>query len=98
MCHAELHIHTWVTHAQFEGVASRVKDEIESLFDSDKPHFAVWINLYDIDSESESGRTLRLFYHYAIPHSLDPICMARGSRLCCTRHQSQRRGAVSSGS
>src|SRR6266702_1061033 len=39
----------WVKHAQFEGVASRVKDGMETLFDSDKPHFAVWIGINDID-------------------------------------------------
>ena len=42
----------WVTHAQFEDVASRVMDGMESLFDPDKPHFAAWIDLYDIDAES----------------------------------------------
>lgn len=39
----------WVTHAQFENVASRVKDGMESLFDPDKPHFTAWVNIYNID-------------------------------------------------
>ena len=42
----------WVEHAQFEDVASRVKVGMETLFDSDKPHFAVWIGIYDIDRSS----------------------------------------------
>ena len=42
----------WVTHAQFEDVASRVMDGIQSLFDSETPHFAAWIGLFDIDVES----------------------------------------------
>jgi ankyrin repeat protein len=42
----------WVTHAQFEDVASRVIDGMKSLFDSDKLHFTAWIDRYDIDSES----------------------------------------------
>jgi len=42
----------WVTHAQFEGVASRVKDGMESLFDCDKPHFAAWVGIYNIDEQS----------------------------------------------
>ena len=42
----------WVTHAQFEDVASRVVDGINLLFDPDKPHFAAWIGLFDIDVES----------------------------------------------
>ena len=46
----------WVTHAQFEDVASRVMDGMVSLFDPDKAHFAAWIDLYNIDTES--GREL----------------------------------------
>ncbi|KAH9003237.1 hypothetical protein EDB83DRAFT_2324394 [Lactarius deliciosus] len=41
----------WVEHAQFEDVASRVKDGIETLFDPDKPHFATWIGMYDMDNK-----------------------------------------------
>jgi ankyrin repeat protein len=39
----------WVQHAQFEDVASRVKDGMEILFKSDKPHFKAWVRIYDID-------------------------------------------------
>ena len=39
----------WVEHAQFEDVAPCVKDGMELLFDPDKPHFAAWIGLFDID-------------------------------------------------
>jgi ankyrin repeat protein len=46
---AEYAAQYWVEHAQFEDVASRVKDGMETLFDSDKPHFATWIGVYDID-------------------------------------------------
>jgi ankyrin repeat protein len=37
----------WVEHAQFEDVASRVKDGMETLFDPDKPHFAAWFGIYN---------------------------------------------------
>ena len=51
--YAALH---WIIHAQFEDVASSVKDGVEegmrSLFDPNRPHFATWIGLYDIDAES----------------------------------------------
>jgi hypothetical protein len=30
----------WVDHAQFENVSSRVRDGMDDLFDSSKPHFA----------------------------------------------------------
>src|SRR6266404_7970470 len=45
----------WVTHAQFQDVASHVLNGMKSLFDLDKPHFKAWISLYDVDAHS-SGR------------------------------------------
>ena len=38
----------WAQHAQFEDVASRIKG-MEYLFDPDKPYFAAWCKLHDID-------------------------------------------------
>ena len=38
----------WVRHAQFEDVASRIRG-MEDLFDLDKPHFAAWRRLHEID-------------------------------------------------
>jgi hypothetical protein len=40
----------WVAHAQFEGVSSYLRTSMESLFDLDKPYFAAWLKLYDIDT------------------------------------------------
>lgn len=39
----------WVGHAQFDGVSSRVRDPMESLFDLRKPHFAIWLSMWDVD-------------------------------------------------
>jgi len=39
----------WVDHARFEGVSSQIRDGLDILFDENKPHFAGWIWLYDID-------------------------------------------------
>ena len=39
----------WIEHAQFENVASRVKDGMEILFDPDKFHFEAWVEIYDLD-------------------------------------------------
>jgi ankyrin repeat protein len=56
----------WVTHAQFEDVASQVKDGMESLFDCDKPYFMAWVGIYNIDKEpyrkSPSGIPTPLYY------------------------------------
>ena len=39
----------WVDHAQFEKVSTRVRDGMDDLFDSLKPHFAAWLQVHDID-------------------------------------------------
>ena len=33
----------WVEHAQFQDVASCMKNGLETLFDHDEPHFAAWL-------------------------------------------------------
>ena len=43
----------WVTHAQFEDVASSVEGGMLCLFDPDKPHFAAWVRTYDIDGRPD---------------------------------------------
>jgi hypothetical protein len=35
----------WVAHAQFEDVASHVKDGMWSLFDPDKHHLVAWLGI-----------------------------------------------------
>jgi Ankyrin repeats (3 copies)/Ankyrin repeat len=39
----------WVDHAQFEKVASRIRDAMEYFFDADKPHWAAWCRVQMID-------------------------------------------------
>jgi hypothetical protein len=45
----------WVTHAQDEKVLSCLQKAMEYLFDLDKPYFAAWLKLHDIDTDSRSG-------------------------------------------
>jgi hypothetical protein len=59
---AEYAARHWVAHAQFEDVALSVMHGIQSLFDLDKPHFVVWIGLFDIIAES---RTSSKAWYYA---------------------------------
>jgi hypothetical protein len=60
---AEYAAEHWVSHVQFEDVASRVKHRMASLFDPNKPHFAAWfaawVGIYLID---EPYRTYRDFF------------------------------------
>ena len=39
----------WVTHAQFKNVSSYLRQPMEYLFDVDRPYFASWLELHDID-------------------------------------------------
>src|SRR6266852_2986346 len=39
----------WVTHAQFKSVSSFLRGTMEYLFDLDKPYFAAWLELYNVD-------------------------------------------------
>jgi ankyrin repeat protein len=41
----------WVDHARFENVSSHVREGMEDLFDPDKPYFAVWPQVHDVDTE-----------------------------------------------
>jgi ankyrin repeat protein len=39
----------WVDHAKFEGVSSEIQDLVNLLFDPDRPYFATWVWIYDVD-------------------------------------------------
>jgi ankyrin repeat protein len=54
----------WVTHAQFESVASFLRKGMEYLFDLDKPYFAAWVQLHDIDTLS--NRRSPCIEHFAV--------------------------------
>ena len=41
----------WVDHAQFEKVASRIRDTMEYFFDADKPHWEAWCQVQMIDKK-----------------------------------------------
>ena len=39
----------WVDHAQLHGVSFRIRGAMERLFDREKPYFATWVWIHDID-------------------------------------------------
>jgi ankyrin repeat protein len=49
---AEYAAEHWVTHAQFQSVSSLLRKPMEYLFNPDKPYFAAWLQLHDIDNYS----------------------------------------------
>jgi ankyrin repeat protein len=46
---AEYAAQYWIDHAQFEKVASRIRDAMNYFFDADKPHWAAWCRVQMID-------------------------------------------------
>ena len=52
---AEYAAEHWTTHAQFENIASQLRDEIQDLFDPDKPYFEAWVRLHDMDARNRSN-------------------------------------------
>ncbi|KAH9959278.1 hypothetical protein BC827DRAFT_1269037 [Russula dissimulans] len=51
----------WVFHARFKNVSSRLRNAMEVLFDTDKPYFAAWVELHDIDTAAKAGSPFYLF-------------------------------------
>jgi Ankyrin repeats (3 copies)/Ankyrin repeats (many copies) len=47
----------WTTHARYGEVSSYLHKGMEYLFDTNKPHFKVWLTLYDIDTEPNGDAT-----------------------------------------
>ena len=41
----------WFVHAKYEGVAPRIQDAMEQLFDPSKPYLAAWVWIHDVDQE-----------------------------------------------
>jgi len=47
---AEYAAKNWVEHARFKDVSSYIRDGMDLLFDKDKPHFAIWVWVYNMDA------------------------------------------------
>jgi len=60
----------WASHARFGNVSSLIKDGIECLFDSEKPHFAVWRWVSNIKFSARMGTMKR-----DLPKE-PPLCIA----------------------
>jgi ankyrin repeat protein len=68
----------WATHAQFGEVSSRLHKGMEYLFDANKPHFKMWLTLYDIDTWPSNDAT---FYLLA-PYPKSPAAPLYYAALC----------------
>ena len=48
----------WVDHTRIGNVLSHIREEIEYLFDPDKPYIDVWVQVHDIDTKPYSDSVL----------------------------------------
>jgi hypothetical protein len=64
----------WPTHARVRNVSSRIKDQMECLFDADKPHFAAWLWIYNEDQWGRSMSTMR-------PEEPEAVSLYHAARL-----------------
>ncbi len=64
----------WPTHARAENVSSRIKNEMECLFDADKPCLATWLWIYNEDRWGRSMSTER-------PENPDAVPLYYAARL-----------------
>ena len=55
----------WVAHAQDEKVSSCLRKGMEYLFDLERPYFAAWLELHDIDTAFEFGSAFHDFTPYS---------------------------------
>jgi ankyrin repeat protein len=53
----------WVDHARFGNVSSYIQEGMEDLFGPDKPYFAAWLQVHDIDTSPSYGSVL---YYFAL--------------------------------
>ena len=75
---AEYAAELWTTHAHFGEVSSRLHKGMEYLFDANKPHFRVWLTLYDIDTLPEDGAN----FYYFTPFGRSPAAPLYYAALC----------------
>ena len=68
----------WISHAQFNDVSTHIRTMMEYFFDPDKPHFAMWHAVYDIDTNPNIPSTFSLFR----PHIKSPASPLYYAALC----------------
>ena len=71
----------WVDHAQFENVSSHIREGMEQLFDPDKPHFAAWRQVHDVDTEPDHPSPL-IFFSNIYRQASDTLTPLYYAALC----------------
>jgi ankyrin repeat protein len=71
----------WVDHARFENVSSHIREQMEDLFDPDKPYFAAWLQVHDIDTFPVPD-SLLFFFASPSPRRSNPAIQLYYAALC----------------
>ena len=77
---AEYAAENWVAHAKYGNVSAGLQKAMEYLFDSDKPYFAAWRQLHDIDTDPLWNSNLT--FHYFSPDSKSDAVPLYYAALC----------------
>jgi ankyrin repeat protein len=56
----------WVDHARFENVSSHIREGMEDLFDPDKPYFAAWLQVHDMDAKPSKPSSKSVLYFFTV--------------------------------
>jgi len=75
---AEYAAEYWVDHARFEDVSSYIQDGMDLLFDEDKPHFTIWVWVYDMDHPYSYRNNTHPKKPDAVPLYYAALCGFRG--------------------
>jgi ankyrin repeat protein len=73
---AQYAVEHWVDHARFENVSSHIREGMEDLFDPDKPYFAAWLQVHDIDTEPSGYSPLYYFAEFENLKTATPLYYA----------------------
>jgi hypothetical protein len=66
----------WVDHARFGNVSSHIREEMEYLFDPDRPYFAAWLHVHNIDTWPLPESLLYHFARHEQPNMATPVYYA----------------------
>ena len=72
----------WVSHAQFKNVSSNLQQAMEKLFDQEKPYFATWIELHDLDSDPHRAPYILFPFIQFTPDAKSPAGPLYYAALC----------------
>ena len=66
----------WATHVKVENVSSFLREAMEHLFDLDKPYFAAWLQLHDLELPPDEGSSSLYWFAVSTKSGITPLYYA----------------------